>query len=65
MKKENLQSITVSCFGKYYSVKISGVEINNVKAYHLEQNGDGSARLTLDLDCCFAETQVALNQPVD
>lgn len=65
MKKENLQSITVSCFGKYYSVKIGGVEINNVKAYHLEQNSDGSARLTLDFDCCFADTKMALNQPAN
>ena len=65
MKRKDLQSITVSCFGKYYSVKIDGVEISNVKAYRLEQNSDGSARLTLDLDCCFAETQAALNQPAN
>lgn len=63
MKREDLQSISVSCFGKYYSVKIGGVEIGNVKAYCLEQNSDGNARLTLDFDCCFAETQVALQHP--
>lgn len=65
MKREDLQSITVSRFGKYYSVKIDGVEISNVKAYRLEQNSDGNALLTLDLDCCFAETQAALNQPTN
>lgn len=65
MKREDLQSIAVSCFGNYYSVKIDGVEISNVKAYCLEQNSDGSVRLTLNLDCCFADTQVALNQPAN
>lgn len=65
MGREDLQSIAVSCFGKYCSVKIGGVEISNVKAYRLEQNSDGSARLTLDFDCCFADTQMALNQPAN
>lgn len=44
-------------------VKIDNAEIHNVKAYHLEQNSDGSARLTLDLSCEYAETQIALKQP--
>lgn len=63
MKKEYLQPISVACFGSYYMVKINGVEINNVKSYHLEQNSDGSVRLTLDLACEYAETQITLKQP--
>lgn len=63
MTQENLQCISVSCFGSYYMVKVDGVEINNVKSYHLEQNNDGSVRLTLDLSCEYAETQIALKQP--
>ena len=63
MKKEYLQPISVSCFGSYYMVKINDVEINNVKAYHLEQNSDGSVRLTLDFPCEYAETQIMLKHP--
>lgn len=63
MKQEHLQCISVACLGSHYMVKIDGVEINNVKNYHLEQNSDGSTRLTLDLSCEYAETQIALKQP--
>ena len=63
MKRENLQCISVSCLGSHYMVKIDNAEIHNVKAYHLEQNSDGSARLTLDLSCEYVETQIALKQP--
>lgn len=63
VKQENLQGISVSCLGSHYMVKIDGVEIHNVRAYHLEQNSDGNVRLTLDLSCEYAETQIALKQP--